>query len=449
MLTLTLLGQVAIARDGEPISGFRSQTEIALLVYLAHTGQVHSREALADLLWDASSTAQSLSNLRTTLSRLRVHVGEELLITRTTIAMRPASRAGVDSVLLQSELQAIAVPQSPDEAARLVAALRLYAGDFLAGFYLAGAPRFNEWVVVEQEYLRQQVIAGLQWLIAYALDQPDPLLGIAAAQQWLTMDELNETAHAHLIHLLALNGQTTAALTQAERLTRLLDEELGVSPQPATVHLVERIRKGELSPAPSRVPRQWRAVSHNLPRELTPFVGRAAERATLVDRLLDPACPLVTLTGQGGMGKTRLALAAAREIAEQAAEHFPDGMGFVSLAEVDSQDATSDGMAAAIGAALKLSFQGGRPPAQQLLALLGSMSCLIILDNCEHLLDGDLPDLVIDLLQAGPGVHLLATSTPRLKVRSRPERSRCWLNQPNTTTKKTNSATSMGLSRGR
>jgi DNA-binding SARP family transcriptional activator len=163
MLTLTLLGQVAIARDGEPISGFRSQTEIALLVYMAQTGQVHTREALADLLWEANSTAQSLSNLRTALTRLRAHAADDLLVTRQTIAMRPESRAGVDSVLLQSELQSIAVPQSPDDAARLAAALRVYKGDFLAGFYLAGAPRFNDWAVVEQE--RMQMFLPYQTII--------------------------------------------------------------------------------------------------------------------------------------------------------------------------------------------------------------------------------------------------------------------------------------------
>jgi predicted ATPase/DNA-binding SARP family transcriptional activator len=418
MLTLTLLGQVAIARDGQPLSRFRSQTEIALLVFLAQTGQSHSREAIADLLWDASSTAQSLSNLRTALARLRAHAADELLVTRKTIAMRPECRQAVDSVRLRSDLQVIAAPQFPAAAARLAAALRLYKGDFLAGFYLPGAPRFNDWVVVEQEYLRQQVIGGLQRLIAYALERPDIPLGIAVAQQWLTIDELSEPAHVQLMHLLALHGQVTAALAQGERLVRLLDDELGLAPQLATLQLVERIQKGGISPVLPPTQRIQIALAHNLPRELTPFVGRAAERTALVERLLDPACPLVTLTGQGGVGKTRLALAAAKDLAARAAATFSDGIGFVSLAEVDGHNATRDVLAAAIGAALKLSFQGDCPPEEQLLAQLGPMSCLIILDNCEHLLDSVLPDLVIDLLHAGPGVHLLATSSIPLDLSS-------------------------------
>jgi DNA-binding SARP family transcriptional activator len=71
MLEVTLLGGVTVRLDGQPINRFRSQTEIALLAYLAHSGQPQNRETLADLFWDTDSTNQSLSNLRTVLSRLR------------------------------------------------------------------------------------------------------------------------------------------------------------------------------------------------------------------------------------------------------------------------------------------------------------------------------------------------------------------------------------------
>jgi DNA-binding SARP family transcriptional activator len=82
MLETSLLGGIMIRLNGTPITQFRSQKEIALLAYLAHTGQAHNREALADLLWEARSTKQSLSNLRTTLARLRKQVGEYLIITQ-------------------------------------------------------------------------------------------------------------------------------------------------------------------------------------------------------------------------------------------------------------------------------------------------------------------------------------------------------------------------------
>lgn len=422
MLSLNLLGQVAITRDGVPISRFRSQAEIALLAYLAHTGQPHGRAVVADLLWDARSTGQSLSNLRTVLSRLREDAGDELIITRKTVALRPETRRNVDSARLQLELQTIGRPYSPEEAARLAAALQRYHGDFLAGFYLAGAPRFNEWVVVEQERLRQLVFSSLENLIGYALQSPNPPLGIEAARQCLAIDELNETAHARLITFLALSGRTNAALTHYDQLVKLLDTELGLVPQRSTAALMERIRKGELTAAPPHAPRERYAIHHNLPRELTPFVGRATERAALVERLLDPSFPLVTLTGEGGMGKTRLALAAAGDVVatdEAGAEPiFRDGVWFVPLATVDGHALAREAVAAAIGAAMRLYFHGERQPSDQLLALLQGKSCLIVLDNFEHLLAGDSPDLVIDLLRAAPGVQLLATSRAPLEMNS-------------------------------
>ncbi len=414
MLSLTLFGTIAITRDGKSVDAFRSQTEMALLVYLAHTGQTHSREAVADLLWEARTTSQSLSNLRTTLSRLRKHVGDELVVTRKTLAVQPDAIDPIDSVRFQQAIQSLGTPQTATEAANLKAALDLYTADFLAGFYLSDAPRFNEWVTIEQEHLRQLMVTGLQRLISYALEQPDPPLGIEAARKWLALDDLNEAAYAQLIHLLALDGQTRAALDQYDKLVAMLDEEFGLEPQSDMVDLVAQITRGEVAPVPRASSINPAPTAHNLPRDLTPFIGRTAERAMLVERLQDPAYPLVTLTGDGGMGKTRLALAAAREIVESDAVSFPDGVWFVPLAGLEWLDSPREAMAGAIGSALGLSFFGERRQSEQLLGLLGDKSCLIVLDNFEHLVETDAPDLVIDLLQADAHLHILATSRARL-----------------------------------
>jgi DNA-binding SARP family transcriptional activator/predicted ATPase/Tfp pilus assembly protein PilF len=419
MLSLTLFGPVAITRDGKPIDRFHSRTEIALLVYLAHTRQAQNRETLADLLWEASSTAQSLSNLRTALSRLRRIVGDELVITRQSVALQPEYLQQVDSVDLQTMVNTVGAPQSGDKAARLKAALDLYRADFLAGFYLPDAPRFNEWAVIEQENMRRHVFIGLQRLITFALERDDVSLGIEAAQKWVAIDRLHEPAHAQLMRFLALGGLPDAALEHFERLSAFLDEEMGVPPGVDTVALADRIRQGEFvraAPKPAPLP-------HNLPRELTPFIGRETELTALVERLLDPAYPLVTLVGEGGIGKTRLALAAARWLVapgnqEATRVGFPDGAWFVPLAALDGQSATADILAATVGAALDLAFHGERPPAEQLLGLLRPKSCLIVLDNFEHLLESDAPNLVIDLLRIAQGVHLLVTSRAPLNLSS-------------------------------
>lgn len=133
MLTITLLGAITLSLPDE----FRSPKEIALLAYLAHMGKIHSREAVADLFWEARSTKQSLSNLRTTLTRVRKRVGDDLIITRKTLAVSASVHEQTDTVRLQMVLANMDKwVFSAENSTHLSNALALYAGDLMAGFYL-------------------------------------------------------------------------------------------------------------------------------------------------------------------------------------------------------------------------------------------------------------------------------------------------------------------------
>ena len=102
MLSFQLLGALSLLRDGQPLVQFRSQKEIALLSFLAHTAQPHSRESIADLLWEDRSTQQSLSNLRTVLARLRTHVCDDPIASRHTVTLSGESlQRGASVSLLQ------------------------------------------------------------------------------------------------------------------------------------------------------------------------------------------------------------------------------------------------------------------------------------------------------------------------------------------------------------
>lgn len=148
--------------------------------------------------------------------------------------------------------------------------------------------------------------------------------------------------------------------------------------------------------------------SATLPQPATPFVGRTVELADIKVILDDPACRLVTLTGPGGIGKTRLALA----VAAARTTRYPHGVWFVSLASVTS----ADSVLSAILDALKLSSLGFGEPRLVLENYLRDRKALLVLDNFEHVLEA--ADLVVDMLTAAQGLQVLVTSRERLRLRA-------------------------------
>jgi predicted ATPase/DNA-binding NarL/FixJ family response regulator/DNA-binding XRE family transcriptional regulator len=197
----------------------------------------------------------------------------------------------------------------------------------------------------------------------------------------------------------------------AERLADALD----VSPVQRTGFV--RLARTPLAPSPADLYDQADSAPSPsitatrraaLPTAPTPLIGREAERADLARRLRDPACRLVTLVGPGGIGKSRLAL----QIAGELAPAFADGAAFVALAPV----AAAETVPAAIAEALDLSLASGNAPSDQLLATLRERELLLVLDNLEHLLDAT--PLFAAILQQAPGVRLLGTSRERLRLQS-------------------------------
>ena len=164
----------------------------------------------------------------------------------------------------------------------------------------------------------------------------------------------------------------------------------------------------ESLPPPSETIEVPRPSQPNLPAPLTSLVGREHELQMIIQQLQDPTCRLLTLTGPGGVGKTRL----AQETAQQLHETSYDGAYFVSLAGTS----TSEFIIPAIADALGLSFSGSIELKAQLFNFLSAKQILLVLDNLEHLLDG--VELLDELLQSAPGVKLLATSREPLSLRS-------------------------------
>ncbi len=390
-LQISLLGSPQVLLDNRPISGFATAKTQALLFYLAVTAQPHSRDTLANLFWGDSTEQKAKKNLRDALSNLRKLVEPHLLITRQTVAFNRDSDYQLDVERFENDLKDLAGP--PD---RLRTALTLYRGEFLEGFYVRDAPTFEEWAVTQREWLHGLAIRGLQTLSRHYAAQGaagrDEAL--AYTTRLLALEPWHEESHRQMMELLARNGQRGAALAQYETCRQTLAEELGTEPMPETTALYERLKAADISPP------------HNLPPPTGLFVGREVEVKQLKQYLHQTKTRLITISGPGGMGKTRLAL----QVALSEVNTFLHGTFFIPLASLPTADYLVSTMAETIG----LAFKSGQEPLTQLLNFLHSKEMLLILDNFEHLMKG--VEIVSDILAQAPNVKLLVTSRERLNL---------------------------------
>ena len=409
----------------------------ALLAYLGATGQSHTRDALAALLWPGLPSDDARNNLRRELSLLRHALGDSLIAAdRAQIGLDRAAladgRLWVDVVAFDALVAAAEAHRHPPGelcagcAAWLAEAENLATDDFLAGFSLPDSPPFDEWQRFAGQRLRAALDVVRGRLSAWYIDHGDTARALDTAHRRLVADPLNEAAHRDRLRALALAGQWATALREHEQFVRQLAAEIGAPPEQATLALVEEVRRGRVAPPatpPARVapaqPDTEPAARHNsparraLPAPTTPFFGRELELAELTRLFADPTTRLVSIVGPGGMGKTRLALAWAE--AQRHDQRFADGVVFVDLAPVPD----ADGVIAALADALRFPLQEGaqapHPPLRQIANYLAPRRALLLLDNAERLLDA--APLLVELLAAAPGLRLLVTSRERLSVR--------------------------------
>ncbi|MFN8446486.1 MAG: BTAD domain-containing putative transcriptional regulator [Caldilineaceae bacterium] len=396
-LQIRLFGSLEIRLNDATLTNFMSNKAPALLAYLALNPRPQQRDALATLLWSEMSDADAKNNLRQVLTNLRKLVDPHLVVTRDTIGFNHETPYSLDVETFERHLQKSRKQEGAERAEELRQAITLYAGEFLAGFFLRDAPEFEEWMLAHRARLRELALHALHELTQLEMVQGHFDQAIASSSRSLAIDPWREEAHRQLMLALARSGQRSAALSQYKLCQRTLRDELGVEPSSETQMLYERIRAAGES------------IVHHLPAQATSFVGRWRELQTIERELLNPECRMLTLVGVGGIGKTRLAIQAAERLLQIGA--FLNGVFFVPLAALDSTTL----IVPAIAEACSFKFAGNREPAAQLLDFLRNQEILLVLDNFEGLLEG--ANRLGQLLERAPALKLLVTSRERLNLR--------------------------------
>jgi DNA-binding SARP family transcriptional activator/tetratricopeptide (TPR) repeat protein len=309
-LELALLGTPRVTRAGTDVP-LDTRKAVALLAYLAVTAEAQGRDSLAGLLWPDYPQERARAALRRTLSVINTATeGRALEVSRSAVRL-----VGEGLIVDVTDFTGLLADCShaPLAGGHCVAclsalerAVALYRGDFLAGFSLRDSAEFDDWQSFQAESLRQRLAGGLDRLSSSLACGGQLDAAVASARRWLALDTLHEPAYRRLMELLTWTGQRSAALAQYRTCVRVLDHELGVAPLAETTALYQAIRENRAPTAPvSRVP-----LASVLERRPGPaLVGRASDLAALLGgyRAAEPDGRLLAVTGEPGIGKTRLA----------------------------------------------------------------------------------------------------------------------------------------------
>ena len=303
-----LLGGFEIWNRGGQVRGFESQKVRALLAYLAlHRGRAFRRDRLASMFWSDRDDETARRNLRQALYNLKATLPETggrplLRVDGQEVAFEPGPDCWID---VEAFERAVGSPGGVGAAGfhELVAATQHYRGDLLAGFLIKECPEFEEWLVTEQERLREAALEALRRLVAVYLERGEYRLGIQHARRLVAMDPLSEEAHRHLLRLYDLAGQRGRALAHYTDLRELLRRELGVEPLAETRAVYEAILSEALrADAAAEKPEPLGPI--------VPLVGRREpyrQLAACWQAVLEGGFRITLLVGEEGVGKTRLA----------------------------------------------------------------------------------------------------------------------------------------------
>lgn len=410
MMRICLLGGFRVAGNGEALTGsaWRSQrvAMIIKLLALAPNYTLH-REQIFEYFWPQSDLESASNNLRQTLHVARRQLSELCLDRKSLlhargdlISLYPVDRVQTDVEQFEA---AAGVARDAGDPAVYWNAIDLYSGPLLPD------DLYEDWTTSRRESITAIYQALLDDVAQLHEVRGEYSRAITALRKLVAAEPSHEAAHVRLMQLYAATNRRVLALRQYDRLVRTLARELDAAPEAATQAVYDTIRTRQ-SPDPEGLrsytsqPASQRQAT-NLPNPQTTFFGRSREVDMVLSDLTDKR--IVTLTGPGGTGKTRLAL----EVARKSLDTYPDGVWLVELAGLSNAALVPETVTSALG----IEVAGNLPPIETLTAVLRDASLLLILDNCEHLTDA-CAKLAKILITTCGDVRILATSRETLRL---------------------------------
>jgi len=362
-----------------------------------------------DLLWPELGKTAATNNLRGALHAARralapgdpVAASRYLASKEERIALCPEVELWVD---VEAFEERVAIARRGREPAAYRAALDLYTGELLP------EDRYEEWAEGRREELRNTYLALRIELAEVYEERGEFGSAIEALGKAVVEEPAHEEAHVGLMRLYALSGRKEEAIRQFERLSEALARELGTEPGATARSLKEEIALERFprasTPLAGPPPEEPADIGmHNLPAPRTSFVGREHEMVEVKRALAMTG--LLTLTGAGGSGKTRLALEAARDLIGA----YPDGVWLVELAPLSEETLVPQAVAGVLG----VRERPGQPLTDTLVETLRPKTMLLVLDNCEHLVEAA-ARLVALLLESCPRLRIMATGREALRL---------------------------------
>ncbi|MEU7294637.1 BTAD domain-containing putative transcriptional regulator [Streptomyces exfoliatus] len=425
-----VLGPVAVwDADGEPVRVPETKVRALLADLLAHEGRPVSADRLVHDIWGDAAPGNPANALQAKVSQLRRAIGRDRVLHQPAgYRLRLDGDPGeVDALLFRSLAAQARLATGPHaRAALLTEALELWRGPAYADF------ADEEFLRPAAQRLAEERLTLVEEQAEARLESGDPLL-LGETAGLVARHPLRERLRAVRMRALYGAGRQHEAVATYTELRTLLADELGLDPSPGLAALYEAILRQDagLIPgggpsaasaagdpaAPSAAPDPYGLASRrqNLPTPPTALIGRGPALEA-VGRLVRGE-RLVTLTGPGGVGKTRLALAVAERLSRDPDGGPPDGVWLVELGDLPPDAA---GLAQAVSATLGVHDTASPAPGPAdasavLRAALRDRRILLVLDNCEHVIE-PAAELTASLLRAAPELRVLATSRESLRL---------------------------------